>query len=74
MVRFRNSAVNARRRDQRVAIVGIFSETVFTVFRFKAINGYDKISRSKARAWYYTGNGTEERDRGRQYRGYEVAS
>jgi len=34
----------------QVAIVGIFRETVSTVFRFKARNGYDKISRSKARA------------------------
>ena len=34
------------------------------------LNGYDKISRSKARALYYIGptgiNGTEGRDRGRQ--------
>ena len=54
MVKFRKSAVNAGSRDQQVAIVGIFSETVFTVFRFKARNGYDKISRSKARALYYS--------------------
>ena len=55
MVQFRKSDVNAGSRDQQVglAIVGIFSETFFTLFRFKTRNGYDKISRSKARALYY---------------------
>ena len=63
MVKFRKSAVNAGSRDQQVAIVGIFRETVSTAFRFKATNGYDKISRSKARALHYTGiNGTEGRN------------
>ena len=67
MVKFRKSAVNAGSRDQQVAIVGIFSATVFTVFRFKSRNGYDKISRSKVRAMHYTGiNGTEGRDCGRE--------
>ena len=40
------SAVNAGSRDQHVAFVGIFREMVSTVFRFKARNGYEKISRS----------------------------
>jgi len=62
MVKFRKSAVNAGSRDQQVATVGIFRETVSTAFRFKARNGYDKISRSKARPLHYTGiNGTEGR-------------
>jgi len=50
MVKFRKSAVNAGSRDQQVAIVGIFRETVSTVFRFKARNSFDEISGSKARA------------------------
>jgi hypothetical protein len=50
MVKFRKSAVNTGSRDQQAAIVGIFRETVSTVFRFKARNGFDEISRSKARA------------------------
>jgi len=49
MVKFRKSAVNAGSRDQQVAIVGIVREMVSTAFRFKATNGYDKISR---RTWF----------------------
>ena len=67
MVKFRKNAVDAGSRDQQVAIVGIFRKTVSTVFRFKARNGCDKISRSKTRTLYCTGiNGTDGRDHGRQ--------